>query len=276
MPKRFPMPLRGLAAALALALAGLPPAAQGAVRVALLPATINVAPGSDFDVLIDVPSAGSAFNGFHVVVGFDPSALTLLPSSPTSLQQGCLMTGACSAACGNTFHVFDAAADSAAATDVLICNQIALTGPGDLYRLRFHASSVAQVTSLTLRRAQFYNGGIVVTPVNISGASVTIGSALGVDPGRSAIALPPRVEPNPAFGHASVVLEGGEAGLAQVDILDLEGRVVRRLPPAWLGAGARQEWDGTDTAGRRAPAGLYLVSVHRAGAVRSTRFVLLQ
>src|SRR5262249_45547425 len=83
----------------------------------------------------------SAFLGFHAVVDFAPAALPLLPASPTTLQQGCLMTGACSAACGNTFHTFTAAGDTAAMSDILICNQITLTGPGHLYQLRFHASS---------------------------------------------------------------------------------------------------------------------------------------
>src|SRR5512145_2614324 len=138
MPLQKPKPRRlDLKGFVLLALCAVSPA-HAAVRVALTPALQTVAPGSDFDVFVDVTEAGSAFNGFDLVVGYDPAALTFLPLSPTTLQQGCLMTGACSGACGNTFHVFGAAGDSLAVSDVLLCNQFSLTGPGRIYKLRFH------------------------------------------------------------------------------------------------------------------------------------------
>ena len=129
---------------LALAVAALvasAPIARAAVSAGLTPSSQMVTPGTDFDLFFDVTAAGSQFNGFDVVVSYNPAALTFLPLAPTSLQQGCLMTGGCSAACGNTFHLFSAAADSLSASDVLLCDQTFLTGPGHLYKLRFHASS---------------------------------------------------------------------------------------------------------------------------------------
>src|SRR5436190_23939472 len=93
-----------LAALVALASTASP--ARAAVSVGLTPASQTVTPGTDFDLFIDITSAGSAFNGFDAVVTFNPAALTFLPLAPTTLQQGCLMTGSCSSACGSTFHLF--------------------------------------------------------------------------------------------------------------------------------------------------------------------------
>jgi hypothetical protein len=65
---------------------------------------------------------------------------------------------------------------------------------------------------------------------------------------------------NPFRGPVRLLLSasGGEA--ARVDVFDLQGRLVQNL----LRAPAPAEeitllWDGRDTAGRRAAAGLYLV-----------------
>ena len=172
-----------LAAAMILVTAVRVAGAQG-VHVALTPAQQTVAPGAQFDVVIDVTQAGSAFNGFDAVVIYDPAALTFVPQSPTTAQQGCLMTGSCSSACGNTFHRFSAAADSLSVSDVLLCNQTSLTGPGHLYQLHFHASNTAQVTHVTFRSARFYDAGVFVTPVQTSDATIGIGVNVGVAPAR--------------------------------------------------------------------------------------------
>jgi hypothetical protein len=259
----------------ALALAVAAGSARAAVSVALTPATQTVTPGTDFDVFVDVTSAGSAFNGFDVVVSFDPAALTLLPTAPTTLQQGCLMTGGCSGACGNTFHIFNAAGDSAAVSDVLLCNSFFLTGPGHIYHLRFHATTTVQVTQLDLRRARFYNAGLFVTPVSTASCQVGIGVNLAVGGPGAGLARPLRVEPNPSFGRVHLVSEDDVAGLVEANILDLQGRLVQHLGPAWLAPHARLGWDGLDARGARAPAGLYLVQIRRGAQVQHARVILL-
>ena len=93
---------RTIAMAVAVAIAFLATPARAAVTVAITPANGTVTPGTDFDLYVDVMAAGSQFNGFEMVVEFDPAALTFVPLSPTTNQQGCLMTGSCSGACGNT------------------------------------------------------------------------------------------------------------------------------------------------------------------------------
>jgi hypothetical protein len=99
----FARKLRTIAKAATLAVALLAAPARAAVTVAITPANGTVTPGTDFDLFVDVTSAGSQFNGFEMVVEFDPAVLTFVPLAPTTLQQGCLMTGSCSGSCGNTF-----------------------------------------------------------------------------------------------------------------------------------------------------------------------------
>ncbi len=258
-----------------VACCGTPAGVRAGVQVALTPSIQNVAPGADFDVFVDVTEAGSPFNGFDLVASFDPAALTLVPLAPTTLQQGCLMTGACSVACGNTFHRFSAAGDSITVNNVLLCNQTSLTGPGNIYVLRFHAANTPQVTEISIRRTNFYNAGLFVTPVSKSGCMIGIGVTLGVDGPITAPATRMRVEPNPSRGHVTFVPEGTGAGLTEIEVLDLQGRSVRRLGPVWLGSQAPLSWDGLDARGTRVPAGVYLARIRRGNLVQRTRVVLL-
>ena len=122
----------GIVAALCVLAAGVATPARAGIKVGLTPAIQNVSLGATFDVYIDVTEAGSEFNGYDAVVSWNPAQLTFLPLTPTSNQQGCLMTGGCSAACGNTFHTFSSAGDSLAVSNVLLCNNFSLTGPGHL------------------------------------------------------------------------------------------------------------------------------------------------
>jgi len=249
--------------------------AQG-VHATLTPASQTVPPGAEFDLEIAVTEAGSPFNGFDVVVGYDPSALTFLPSSPVSLQQGCLMTGGCSAACGNTFHIFSAAGDSLKVNDALLCDQISLTGPGQIYKLRFRTSTTEQVTTLTLRRAAFFNAGLFVTPLTLTGCTVTIGTVVGVGPSPAASGFGIRAEPNPFRGALRLSVAADAAGEQDLRVIDLLGRTIRRLPSGRLEAGTRRvEWDGRNDSGARAPAGIYLVQLRLGDRVRQTRVTKL-
>jgi hypothetical protein len=249
--------------------------ARAAVTTALTSASATVAPGADFDVFFDVTAAGSSFNGFDLVVGYDPAVLTLLPASPTTLQQGCLMTGGCSTACGNTFHRYAAAGDSVTVSNSLLCNQVVLSGPGHLYKLRFHAANVSAVTTIRIRRAKFYNAGLFVTPVTTADLSIGIGVVTGVGDGIGSVRKPLRLEPNPARSRVQFQSEDDNGGLVQVDVLDLQGRVLQRLAPTWLGPRGRFSWDARDADGARLPAGLYLVRVRRGHELTTQRLTLL-
>jgi hypothetical protein len=77
--------------------------------------------------------------------------------------------------------------------------------------------------------------------------------------------------PNPAGERVAVSLAVGDAAAGRVDVgvYDLRGRLVRRLLADRLPAGMHDlAWDRRDDAGRRAPAGVYLLRADTAtGAV---------
>lgn len=265
--------LRGALPILLALLAGARPSAAQGVHVGVTPATHTVNGNAEFVLDLTVTQAGSPFNGYDATVSFDPSALTFLPLAPTSLQQGCLMTGACSAACGNTFHQFSASGDSAAITDILLCNQISLTGPGQVYKLRFRASNTPQVTYVRIRRAQFYDAGLQVNPIVTADAQVTIGTQVDVGGGTPAgPGFRLRAETNPGRGPFVFALEVDAAGPQQLDVHDVSGRLVRTVDRGWREPGTRRvTWDGLDASGARVPSGVYLVTLdagHRTARLR--------
>jgi flagellar hook capping protein FlgD/cohesin domain-containing protein len=264
---------KGTAVALALALTALAPAAWAGVTVALDPATQTVAPGAEFDLVILVTQSGSAFNAFDAVIGFDPAALTPVPRSPLSLQEGALMTGAC----GSTFHRFTQDTDRLTINESLLCNGQSLTGPGEIYRLRFRASNTPQTTQVSfLSGLEFYNAGLYVTPVSSSDATVTIGNVGVGDPGASARGLRVRAAPNPAGGSTTLRIESDRAGRQEVLVLDALGRVVRKLESGVFAPGPRAiSWNRRSDAGARLGAGLYTVEVRSPGRLARTRLVLL-
>jgi len=270
--------LHSICAALAIAslLSARAAHAQG-VHAALIPAEQSVSLNTDFTLEIDVTPAGSAFNGFNAIVDYDTTAITFVGYSPVSLQEGCLMTGACSAACGSTFHRFTPDADSLSIKDFLLCNQIALTGPGQIYRLKFHSGNVQQITNIHIRSAAFFNAGLFVTPVTTSNARVGIGVSLAVGDAPLSTGLRLRAEPNPARASVHFSIESDAAGEQRLEIHDVTERLVRRIDAGFAAGGTTQAiWDGNDAFGRRVAAGLYLVTLRSGERTARVRVALIQ
>ena len=265
--------VRNTAFHLTLALSLCAVAAQAGVTVALQPSTQTVSPGADFDLFIAVTQSGSAFNGFDAVIGHDPAALTLVELSPLSLQEGSLMKNACA----NTFHQFRSGTDRDTMADVLLCNETSVTGPGQIYRLRFHASSTPQVTAVHfLPGLHFYDAGLYVTPVTSADATVAIQSPVGVAEPRGSAALRVRATPNPTRAGAAVRIDTDRPERQAVLVLDTLGRVVRHLQNGFFEAGSRAvSWDGRSDAGARLPAGLYTIQVRTSTRTVQTRLALL-
>lgn len=264
--------LAGLLLGCAVPVARASTAAQG-VTIALTPASQQVAPGSQFDVFLEVTQAGDPFNGFDAVVGYDPGALTLVPMDPIDLQQGALMTGAC----GNTFHVFKAHAGVDSITDVLLCSGVSVTGPGQIYHLRFQASDTPQLTQVRfLPGVQFYNAGLYVLPLASSDAVITIGSPVGVDV-RGTAGLTLAAIPNPGIGNLVFTIGSGAEGTASLTVFDLQGRVVRRFETTRIAAGIQSiPWDGRGDGGMKVTAGIYLARLVVANRVVWTRVTMLR
>jgi len=251
------------------------PALADGLHVALLPdSTMNVAAGDTVPIQLCVTEAGAAFNAYAVVVDFDTTALAFLPTSPTSLQEGALMKGAC----GSTFHVFKAAGDTLSVSHSLMCAGISLTGPGELYRLRFRAREVVGGTWVRIRHVQFYDAGPPVEPVQTTDAFVLIGGAVGVaDPSGAASALSLTALPNPCRSGTTFLVGSDRAGEQRLEIFDVVGRTVRVLARGDFPAGRRRvTWDGADGTGRRVPPGVYPVVFTAAGRARQARVAVVR
>ena len=246
--------------------------AQG-VNVKLRPSSPTVTPGATFTVYLETTSGGLAFNGFDAVIGYDPAALTLLPTSPISLQEGSYLKSVC----GSTFHRFLQGADRDTVTDVLLCNGALLWGPGEIYKLKFRASMTPQVTTVRfLPGSRFYDGGVYVDLAASHDASIGIGVSTGV--GDMAIGPTARVvaSPNPALSRATLTVESPIAGAQKLLICDLTGRVIRHLQGGNFERGTRSvAWDGRNDSGARMAPGLYLVRLELSGRVASARLTLL-
>jgi hypothetical protein len=84
------------------------------------------------------------------------------------------------------------------------------------------------------------------------------GTAAPISPAPAAPAL--RVFPNPTRGGTRVAFAAARPGPVQLDVVDVTGRLVRRLTrEAAAGGNATMEWNGRDAAGRPASAGVYFV-----------------
>jgi hypothetical protein len=90
----------------------------------------------------------------------------------------------------------------------------------------------------------------------------------------------PRIEsiqPNPIRDWGSIRFGLPSEGHARVDILDLSGRLFRRLFNGPRQAGPHVVvWDGRDAEGRPASAGLYLIRVTSTGRTSSRKVLLIR
>jgi hypothetical protein len=244
------------------------------VQVALVPDSPQVAPGSELRVRLVVLAAGDPFNGYDAVIEYDPAALTYLPTSPTSLQEGSLMTGAC----GVRFLNFIPSSGSLSLTHVLLCSGVTVTGPGELYVLRFRASETEQLTTVSFGTApRFYNAGIRVLPVMAGDAQILIGSPTDVPP--SDRAPLPRLEafPNPSGASFVFRIQGRLEGRRGLSIRDVRGRIVRTLEIEASDAAERLvTWDGRTGAGAAVRPGVYLAELRTRQGVVSTRIVVVR
>ena len=106
---------------------------------------------------------------------------------------------------------------------------------------------------------------------NLGVATVSVTPRVAGAPGDPGL----RVSPNPVRGEVALIFEapGPEAGACRLEVIDLQGRRVRRLlggAPIAQGP-QRVVWDATDEDGRRVPDGVYLVRLTTARGVRQAK-----
>ena len=83
-------------------------------------------------------------------------------------------------------------------------------------------------------------------------------------------------QPNPFGSATNIQFRLERAGLGDLSVFDLSGRLVRRLASGWLEAGPHAlRWDGRDDAGRRAEPGVYFYRLTAGGFLGSRQMVML-
>ena len=227
-------------AAFAFAGAALRPRAAAAdVFVGFSPSTMTVSPGDTFVVTVAIPFASAEFNAFDASVRFDSSRVTFVPMASLADQRGPLMTNACS----NTFHLFNDTPDSLKITLSLLCSNTFVTGPGNIYQVKFKAGFTSGTTTISLGPyTEFYRAGLFARPLFKQDLTVTIGSGpTGVgdpDAGVRRMHFAPPA-PNPRRGTGAVMLDFAlpTADHVAFDVLDLQGRRVAGRESQSLTAG---------------------------------------
>lgn len=83
--------------------------------------------------------------------------------------------------------------------------------------------------------------------------------------------------PNPFNPSTAIPFDLPAAGRVRLAVYDVRGRLVRTLVDASLPEGAHQAaWDGRDTAGRAAVAGVYFARLEAGGGVETVRMSLIR
>jgi hypothetical protein len=83
--------------------------------------------------------------------------------------------------------------------------------------------------------------------------------------------------PNPFRSATSIRFQMAQPGKATVEVFDASGALVKRMPLAWRPAGPQvADWDGNDTRGGRAPAGVYFWRVQAGDELHTGRMVRVQ
>ncbi len=122
-------------------------------------------------------------------------------------------------------------------------------------RLRCRACDLGEPTQLEAAWDDLSIEVFVPGPTSALG-SVSAGAIDALVPGR----------PNPFAGMTTIRYHTAKTGKASLAIFDVHGRVIRRLWEGPCPAGEHQaSWDGRDTQGSAAPAGVYFVRLETAG-----------
>jgi hypothetical protein len=148
-----------------------------------------------------------------------------------------------------------------------------VTGPGEIYRLRFKAANTPQLTAVRFLPGtlKFYQQGVFVQPVHSTDAQIGIGmETTGVgDLPAGAPAL--SVSPNPSRGRVVFTMGPARSGPESLMVRDVQGRVVRKFEAG----GPQIAWDGTRESGEALPTGTYFATLFAAGRTTTIRFTLI-
>ncbi|HTO92638.1 MAG TPA: FlgD immunoglobulin-like domain containing protein [Candidatus Sulfotelmatobacter sp.] len=197
------------------------------------------------------------------LVTSQPTPQTTPVGSTTHFSVGTSSLAVSSVTTGSTFqwrrnlvNLSDGGRISGATTNHLVISNTAYADSGS-YDVVVTQGSIVEPSSLAKLTVTSGNSGVPVAGI----------SGLQMD-------LP---APNPAHGRTRVSFALPAAMPAELQILDVSGRVVKTLLPyGMFDAGPRSsEWDGTTERGSRAPSGIYFIRLSTAATQIVRRVVNL-
>ncbi len=137
---------------------------------------------------------------------------------------------------------------------------LVVDGPGALADLNGQTSS-GTWTLFVSDNDSFDTGTLNSWCLDLQGTPVTTAVEPPVAAGVSF-----RIAPNPVVHGSTISFNLPRAGMTSVRIVDLAGRLVRRLQDGWAPAGPRQfQWDGRDRNGALVESGMYFVALDGVG-----------
>ena len=110
-------------------------------------------------------------------------------------------------------------------------------------------------------------------------SDTSLQTGVGTDPGPGLRTSLGAFLPNPlrAGSAGQVAFSLARAGRVRVEVIDLQGRVVRTLMEAQAEAGDHlAAWDGTDASGRRVAGGVYMIALTAPGTELGKKLVVLR
>ncbi len=148
----------------------------------------------------------------------------------------------------------------------------ALALTADEYTLRYsHPSYVETTRDVTVVAGLTITVDVMLVPTS---AAVGDGAEAGDAARRTTLA---QNQPNPFNPATTIRFTVPGEGPVELAILDVHGRVVRRLVDGALAPGEHAiAWDGRDARGREAPSGVYAYRLAAGGRTITRRMALLK
>ncbi|MFH1278330.1 MAG: cohesin domain-containing protein [Candidatus Eisenbacteria bacterium] len=245
--------------------------AHGAPTVSLAPASVLVAPGDEFEFALRINEEADTFANFQVIFRFDPSIIEFLQALEGSLY---VETGL-----PTWFHVEEESLGTWEVFDVILHGQAYVVAPGELARIRFEALSLGVSVVEFVSAVVTDRDRVPLDPLIWSNGVVFVDEATGVRDDRPPLAweIGPPV-PNPSRGAVRFRLTGPSRGASagSVAVFDTRGRRVKDLGASAGGGPVFAEWDGRDSRGVLAPAGMYFLRWPTPDGIISRRMTLIR
>lgn len=170
-----------------------------------------------------------------------------------------------------------------AAVDPFTKAVLAGSEDGKLYRWDLTTNSFTEAVTLTAGLGEAYTPTVVgpdghVYAIN-NATLFAVGAAASdvtLAPGRSGVLLGPGL-PNPFTRDTTLRFTLREAGPVSLDVLNLQGRRVRRV---WSGTATAGEhavhWDGRNAAGAPVAAGVYFIRLQARGTTQTQKLMRIR